>query len=160
MIIRPAETTDHDAIFAMIDPVFKAGETYAIDRDMDRDATLAYWMHPEKQVFVAEDMGALWGTYYLVRNFGGGGSHICNCGYITAKVARGKGVARQMLQHSLETAKVASFRAMMYNSVVATNTRAVDTWLRAGFEQVGRVPEAFNHPAHGYVDTLVMLKRL
>ncbi len=160
MIIRTAQNQDRDAIFSMIDPVFKAGETYAIDRDMDRDATLAYWMHPDKQVFVVDDAGQLLGTYYLVRNFGGGGRHICNCGYITDAASRGKGVARQMLDHSLISAKTAGFRAMMYNSVVATNTRAVDTWKRAGFEQVGRVPEAFLHPAQGYVDTLVMLKRL
>lgn len=160
MIIRPVAPHDHDAVYAMIDPVFQAGETYAIDRDMDRAATLAYWLHPEKQTFVAEQDGQVLGTYYLVRNFGGGGSHICNCGYITDAAARGKGVARMMLDHSLKTAKAAGFRAMMYNSVVATNTRAVDTWKRAGFEQVGRVPDAFHHPTQGYVDTLVMLKAL
>lgn len=160
MKIRQAETRDHATIFTMIDPVFKAGDTYAIDRDLNRDQTLAYWCALEKTVFVVEDKDTLLGTYYLVRNFGGGGSHVCNCGYITSEAARGKGVARTMLNHSLKTAKDAGFRAMMYNSVISTNIRAVQTWQRAGFEQVGRLPDAFNHPDHGYVDALVMFKTL
>lgn len=160
MIVRPVTCKDHSRLFEMIDPVFKAGETYAIDRDMDRDATLAYWMHPDKQVFGVETGGKLVGTYYLMRNFGGGGSHICNCGYITDTSARGQGVARLMLDHSLNTARASGYRAMMYNAVVSTNTRAVAIWKRAGFQQLGRVPDAFHHPEHGYVDTLIMFRKL
>ena len=49
---------------------------------------------------------------------------------------------------------------MQYNFVVANNTRAIDTWLRAGFETVGRLPAAFKHPSDGYIDALVMVKDL
>ena len=49
---------------------------------------------------------------------------------------------------------------MQYNCVVATNTRAIDTWERAGFATVGRLPGAFRHPTKGYVDALVMFKDL
>ena len=49
---------------------------------------------------------------------------------------------------------------MQYNFVVSTNTRAIATWQRAGFEVVGRLPGAFNHPREGYVDALVMFRKL
>ena len=52
------------------------------------------------------------------------------------------------------------FKAMQFNFVVATNTRAVRLWERLGFSVVGRLPGAFNHQRLGYVDALIMFKRL
>ncbi|SMX33472.1 GNAT family N-acetyltransferase [Maliponia aquimaris] len=160
MKIRAAEEADRDAVWAMLEPVFRAGDTYTVDPDIGREAALTYWFGPERRVFVAEDGGERLGTYYIVRNQKGGGSHVCNCGYVTAPAARGRGVARQMLAHSLELAPRLGFRAMQYNFVVSTNTRAVETWQRAGFEVVGRLPGAFRHPQQGYVDALVMYRAL
>lgn len=144
----------------MLEPVFRAGDTYTIDRDISRAAALAYWTGPERRVFVFEADGVVLGSYYLVRNQGGGGAHVCNCGFVTADAARGRGVARAMLAHALETATVAGFRAMQFNFVVESNVRAVDTWRRAGFDVVGRLPGAFEHPTQGYVDALVMYRSL
>lgn len=160
MMIRRATEADHDAVWAMLEPVIRAGDTYTIDPDMPRDAALAYWFGPERQVFMAEKDGRALGTYYLVRNQKGGGSHVCNCGYVTAPEARGKGVARAMLAHSLEQARGSGFAAMQFNFVVATNSRAIDTWQRAGFDIVGRLPKAFHHPSKGMVDALVMYRKL
>lgn len=160
MIIRKAVEADRAAVWTMLEPVFRAGDTYTIDPDIPREAALDYWFGPERHVFVAEDAGEALGTYYMVRNQKGGGSHVCNCGYVTAPAAQGRGVARAMLAHSLEEAPRLGFRAMQYNFVVSTNTRAVATWQRAGFEVVGRLPGAFLHPAEGYVDALVMYRTL
>ena len=160
LTIRPATRSDDDAVWAMLEPVFRAGDTYAIDPDIPRDDALAYWFGPERRVFLAVDAGTPLGTYYMVRNQKGGGSHVCKCGYVTAPAARGRGVARAMLAHSLDEARRAGFRAMQFNFVVATNTRAIATWERAGFDMVGRLPGAFLHPREGYVDALVMYKTL
>lgn len=160
MIIRPAGPGDADALWAMLGPVFRAGETYTIARDIDRAAALAFWQAPEKTVFVAEADGAPLGTYYIKPNHGGGGAHVCNCGYVTSPEAQGRGVARAMLTHSLGTARDMGFTAMQYNFVIETNIRAIDTWARAGFETVGRLPKAFRHPRAGLVDALVMWKDL
>ena len=65
-----------------------------------------------------------------------------------------------VVAHSLDTARARGYRAMQYNFVVATNARAIDTWQRAGFGIVGRLPGAFLHPRSGYVDALVMFKDL
>ena len=158
--IRPAARADDDAIWAMLEPVIRGGETYALPRDMSREEALAYWFAPEKTVLLAEADGRPLGTYYLRPNAMGGGDHVCNCGYITAQAAQGKGIARTMLADSLDRAREAGFRAMQYNFVISTNTRAVDTWERAGFDIVGRLPGAYRHPSLGYVDALVMFRAL
>ena len=158
--VRPATGADEAAIWAILEPVFRAGDTYTIDPDISRDDALAYWMGASHGTFVAEAGGETLGTYYLKRNQAGGGSHVCNCGYVTAPAARGRGVARAMLAHSLDEAKRRGFRAMQFNFVVATNTRAIATWERAGFEVVGRLPAAFLHPNAGFTDALVMYKDL
>jgi len=60
----------------------------------------------------------------------------------------------------LDAARADGYRAMQFNAVVATNTRAVELWRSLGFEVIGRVPEGFRHPTRGYVDLLVMHRRL
>lgn len=158
MLIRAFESRDRDAVWAILEPVIRAGETYTLDRDMSREAALAYWTGPDKQAFVAEADGEVVGTYYLRANQAGGGAHVANCGYMTAQGR--KGVARAMCAHSLERAAARGFRAMQFNFVVSTNTRAVALWEAMGFEVVGRLPAAFDHPARGFVDALVMFKTL
>ena len=158
--IRPATRADEAQIWAILEPVIRGGETYALPRDMTRKQALDYWFAPANTVLVAEAGGAVLGTYYLRPNAMGGGDHVCNCGYATAPAAQGMGVARTMLADSLDRSRAAGFRAMQYNFVIATNTRAVDIWQRAGFEVVGRLPGAYRHPTEGYVDALVMYRRL
>jgi ribosomal protein S18 acetylase RimI-like enzyme len=100
------------------------------------------------------------GTYFLQANQQGGGSHVANCGYITVPWATGRGVARSMCAHSLERARERGFTAMQFNFVVSTNERALALWQHFGFEIVGRLPGAFQHPIKGFVDALVMYRSL
>ena len=100
------------------------------------------------------------GTYFLRANQQGGGAHVANCGYVTASAAQGRGIARAMCLHSLDRAKDRGFRAMQFNFVVSTNERAVKLWAALGFETVGRLPRAFEHPERGFVDALVMYREL
>ncbi|NMG40867.1 GNAT family N-acetyltransferase [Chelativorans sp. ZYF759] len=160
MLIRPVQAGDHDAIWSIIGPTIRAGETYTLDRDLSRDAALSYWLGSDKETFVAEVEGRILGTYYLRANQGGGGRHVCNCGYMTAPEAAGRGVARAMHDHSLARARQRGFRAMQFNFVVSTNERAVRLWQSLGFETVGRLPRAFDHPVEGMVDALVMYRDL
>jgi len=158
MLIRSAQSSDHDAIWNILEPVIRAGETYTLPRDFTRDESLGYWFEEGHDVFVAEDAGEIVGTYFLRSNQKGGGSHVANCGYITASHATGRGVARAMCRHSLRQAHQRGFRAMQFNFVVATNHRAVRLWESCGFAVVGRLPEAFRHPTAGFVDALVMYR--
>lgn len=156
MSIRPAIDRDNDAIWAILEPVIRRGETYTLPRDMTRQQALEFWFAPGNETFVWEADGDVLGTYFLRANQRGGGSHVANCGYVTADAAQGRGIARAMCLHSLERAKERGFRAMQFNFVVSTNTRAVELWKKLGFEIVGRLPGAFQHPELGYVDALIM----
>jgi len=158
--IRKVSAADADRVWAVLEPVIRAGETYTLPREMSREGALAFWFATSHEVFVAEDDGAVVGTYFLRANQGGGGSHVANCGYVTAPEATGKGVARAMCTHSMEWAKERGFRAMQFNFVVSSNERAVRLWKSLGFEIVGRLPEAFLHPTAGYTDAYVMYREL
>ncbi|MFE8585520.1 GNAT family N-acetyltransferase [Sphingomonas sp. NCPPB 2930] len=160
MPIRPASPADASAIAAIILPVIRAGETYALDPAMSEEAAIAYWFGGDKTVFVAEEDGAILGTYYLRANQAGGGDHVANAGYMTAPAARGKGVARAMALHSFDEARARGFTAMQFNFVVASNAAAVHLWTALGFATVGWVPGAFRHPALGPVEALVMHRPL
>lgn len=158
--VRAAGPDDRNAVWAILEPVIRAGETYTLPREIGREEALEYWFGGEHEVFVAEEAGRAVGTYFLCPNQRGGGAHVANCGYITAADATGKGVARAMCAHSLEHAKRRGFRAMQFNFVVSTNEIAVRLWKSFGFEIVGRLPQAFLHPVAGYVDAYVMYRVL
>jgi len=157
-MIRAATAADWPQIWAILEPTIRAGETYALDRAMGEDAARAYWLAHE--AFVYEADGQVLGTYCLRPNQAGGGAHVCNCGFMTGQAAQGRGVARAMGLHALNHARARGFRAMQFNFVVSTNTRAVALWESLGFQVVGRLPGAFKHPTLGYVDVLVMFQPL
>ena len=160
MTIRRAETGDRNAIGRILEPVIRAGETYTLPRDLSREEALEYWFSDGKQVWVAEEADGIIGTYFLKANQRGGGSHVANCGYMTATELQGRGVARAMCEHSLRIARERGFRAMQFNFVVSANERAVRLWQSFGFEIVGRLPRVFEHPKLGFVDALVMFRKL
>ena len=109
---------------------------------------------------MASDGDSCLGTYYIRPNQGGGGAHVCNCGYMTAPAARGRGLARAMCEASQDQARALGYKAMQYNLVLSTNTVAVGLWQRLGFDVVGQLPRAFDHPTKGLIDALVMYKWL
>jgi L-amino acid N-acyltransferase YncA len=160
MLIRPARAEDVAAIWSIIGPTIRAGETYALDPHLSEADAMRYWLSPDKETFVAEEEGAILGTYFMRPNQAGGGAHVCNCGYMTSATATGRGIARAMCQHSLHYARTRGYLAMQFNFVVSTNERAVRLWQSLGFQLVGRLPLAFKHPVRGYVDALVMFQAL
>ena len=62
MLIRHSEARDDDAIWRILEPTFRAGETYPIPRDISRFDALAYWRSPGHAVFVADDARKIVGT--------------------------------------------------------------------------------------------------
>ncbi len=160
LTIRRATPADAGAIWGILKPVLRAGETYALPSEWSRSKALAYWLSQNHEVFVAEMNELVIGTYYLQANQLGGGAHVANCGYVTAQNSTGRGVATAMCQHSLRHAKERGFRAMQFNCVVSSNERAVRLWRQLGFEIIGTIPEGFKHPKLRLVDALVMHRQL
>ena len=160
IVIRTVRDTDSDALWPLLRDTIRKGDTYAIDPNLTRERVLDLWVEQPRAVYVAERDGHILGTYYIKSNHAGNGAHVCNCGYIVAAEARGQGIARALCLHSQAEAVKLGYLAMQFNLVVATNVGAIHLWTDLGFETVGRLPQAFDHPEAGLVDALVMYKWL
>ena len=160
MEIREATDRDFTGIWRIFQPIVAAGETYGYPPDATRVEARRLWLEQPRMSFVAEIDDEVLGTYYIKTNHPGPGSHVCNCGYMVAEAARGRGLASAMCEHSQAVARALGYRAMQFNFVAASNEGAVRLWQRHGFDTVGRLPGAFHHPTQGYVDALVMFKQL
>ncbi|MGE0463500.1 MAG: N-acetyltransferase family protein [Vicinamibacterales bacterium] len=160
LIIRPALSADRDGVWQVFHEVVSAGDTYAWPPGTTREEAMGLWFPTAGWTYVAENDGQLVGTYLLKANQPGQGSHVANCGYMVARAASGRGVGEAMCRHSMDEARRLGFRAMQFNFVVSTNTRAVALWKKCGFSIVGTVPQAFRHPTLGFVDTYVMHRLL
>jgi L-amino acid N-acyltransferase YncA len=160
MTIRPARTTDFDAMWRIFQAIVAAGTTYVFDRDTSRDDALAYFVGPGIASWVAEDDGRIVAMYKLVPNRRDRGSHVANASFMVDPDHAGRGVGKAIGRHCLREARRAGFLAMQFNFVVSTNTRAVVLWQTLGFEIVGRVPNAFRHSELGLVDVYVMYRSL
>jgi ribosomal protein S18 acetylase RimI-like enzyme len=159
--IRRLQPFDWPDVWPILQATFRAGDTYAFDPQCGEAEIRRAWTELPAATYVAcADDGRILGTYYIKPNQPGLGSHVCNCGYVVAAAAQGHGIATAMCEHSQREAQAMGFRAMQFNLVVSSNTRAIDLWRRLGFAIVGTLPGAFRHPQLGYVDALVMYKSL
>ena len=160
MNIREATREDFDRIWPIFSEVVAAGETYAYARDTTREQALKIWIETPRKTLLCEEDGKVLGTYYIKTSQAGPGDHVCNCGYMVASAARGRGLATAMCEHSQALARELGYKAMQFNFVASTNEVAVRLWNKLGFATVGCLPKAFRHPTLGYVDALVMYKWL
>jgi len=159
--IRPYEAADWPAVWALLEPVFRAGETFPHDPAISEAEAQLAWVEQTQAVMVAVDpAGALVGTYYLRPNSLALGAHVANAGYVVAEGARRRGIGSLLCQHSLQAARRLGFRAMQFNLVVSTNTAGIRCWQHNGFQVVGTLPGAFRHKQLGFVDALVMVQAL
>ena len=159
--IRLFDENDWGATWRIIEPVLRAGETYAFSPDITEKEAHQVWVETPLATFVAEGKNdSILGTYFIKPNQPELGSHVCNCGYIVAQEARGKGIAAKMCEHSQHEAVSLGFRAMQFNLVVSTNESAIRLWKRLGFDIIGVLPESFRHYRLGFVDANIMYKLL
>lgn len=159
-VIRPAQVDDFPAIWSIFEPVVLAGDTYAIPTNISFRDARKLWLESPLATYVASEGDVVLGTFYLKPNQAGGGGHVCNCGYMVAETARGRGLATAMCNYSQQEALRLGFKAMQFNLVLSTNSAAVALWEKLGFDIVGTLPRAFDHPQQGLVDAFVMYKWL
>jgi len=158
--IRQFKAGDWKQIWPIIEKIFRAGETYPQPPDTSEDEARRAWTDLPTATYVILDDGRIVGTYYIKPNQPGLGAHVCNCGYMVAEDAWGRGIGTAMCRHSQDEARRLGFRAMQFNLVVSTNERSIRLWRKNGFETIGVLPRAFNHRRAGYVDAWVMYKPL
>jgi L-amino acid N-acyltransferase YncA len=156
--IREATSDDWDGIWSFLRQIVAAGETYAYDPHMSEDEARRLWMvgPPARTVVAVGEDGAILGTANMYANRPGPGAHVASASFMVDPARGGRGVGRALGEHMLGWAREEGFRAVQFNAVVETNERAVALWRSLGFRVIGTVPEAFHHPAHGYVGLHVM----
>lgn len=159
--IRPLRPNDWSATWGMLEPVFKAGETFPHDPCIRAEEARRLWVEEAQATYVAIDAEEeIVGTYYLKPNSLALGAHVANAGYVVAEATRGQGIGSLLCRHSQEEARRLGYRAMQFNLVVSTNQAGLRTWQGNGFRIVGTLPGAFRHSRLGYIDAHVMFKEL
>ena len=158
--IRETLEEDFDQIWKIFQQIVSAGETFAIQRNASKIEAHKIWIEQPQKTYVYFEKKNVLGTYYLKQNYGGGGGHVCNCGYMVDMEAKGNGLGTKMCVHSQNIAKELGYKAMQFNLVLVSNKQAVNLWTKLGFDTIGKIPKAFEHPKIGYVDALIMHKWL
>ena len=159
---RPYQPDDWPGTWAILKPVFRAGETYPMAPDITEEAAHYHWIESTTTVFLAlsDTDDSILGTYYLKPNSAALGAHVCNAGYVVGESERGQGIGTGLGKHSLKQAAALGFHAMQFNLVVASNEASVRLWRKLDFDLVGTLPRAFKHAELGYIDALVLYKML
>lgn len=160
MTIRKATTEDWERIWPIFQEVVSAGQTYAYDVETTKEQGQQIWFDVPRATYVFEEGNEILGTYFIKTNQAGPGKHVCNCGYMVAYPARGRGIASKMCRDSQKVAIALGYKAMQFNFVASSNEVAVHLWRKLGFEIVGELPKAFCHPSKGYINAFVMYKWL
>ena len=162
MLIRDADLEDWPAIWSFFQPIASAGETYCYDRDITSDEALRVWfLEPPGRTVVAVDADHIvLGTAKMYPNQAGPAAHVAGASFMVDPRTSGQGVGRALGEYVLDWARSEGFRAMQFNAVVETNTRAVALWRSLGFGVLTTVPEGFCHPEFGYVGLHIMHRRL
>ncbi|UNO41420.1 GNAT family N-acetyltransferase [Streptomyces sp. MST-110588] len=162
MLIREATAADWQQIWPFFRTIVSAGETYTYPRDLDEPTARELWLlrPPGRTVVAVDDSGTVLGSAKMNPNHMGGGSHIAGGSFMVAPGHAGRGVGRALGQYALDWARAEGYRAMQFNAVVETNTRAVALWQSLGFEIMTTLPEGFQHPTKGFVGLHIMYRRL
>ena len=158
--LRPYQASDWPQLWPILHEVFLAGDTFPNPPETSEEEARTYWLETPPLCTVAYRGEELVGSYHLIANQKGLGSHVANAGFVVKNSCRGTGEGRALGLDCLAQARSLGFRAMQFNLVVATNTASYRLWLSLGFTTIGRLPKAFNHQQLGLVDAFIMYREL
>lgn len=149
-------------IWPFLREIVAAGDTFTYDPDLDEARARGLWLlaPPGRTVVAVDTDGTIVGSAKMNPNQGGPGSHVASASFMVDRARRGNGVGRALGEHAIEWARRHGYRAVQFNAVAASNTRAVALWRSMGFEVIATIPEGFRHPTLGYVGLHVMYLRL
>ncbi len=103
LTIRAMEPADWPAVWRLLEPVFRSGETFPHGPEITEAQAHDLWVGQIPAVMVAVDAAkAVVGTYYLKPNSLTLGAHFANAGYVGAPHCRRQGIGSRLCQHSLQ----------------------------------------------------------
>jgi L-amino acid N-acyltransferase YncA len=157
MEIRPITEADWPQVWAVIQDVVTAEETFAYDPAMTEEQARDIWINePPGRTVVAVEGDRVLGTAHMGPNRPGPGSHVSTASFMVADHARRKGLGTALCTAALEWARLQGYAGMQFNAVVETNAAAVQVYQRLGFRILGTVPRAFRHRTEGLVGLHLM----
>ncbi len=161
IIIRKADVLkDYDRIWEIFKKIISTGDTYVFDPNTPKETLSNHWFAGYMDTFVAEEDDTIVGTYIIKPNQIDLGNHIANGSYMVNPAYQGKGIGKQLCEHSIEFAKNKGYLGIQFNIVVSTNEVAVELWKKCGFKIIGKTPNGFRHQQFGLVDTYIMFREL
>lgn len=161
VMIRPATDADWPSIWPFFRSIVEAGHSYAFPLGLTPEEAHPWWMErPPGLTVVATEGDAVLGSAKMGPNRPGRGAHVATASFMVDPAHGSRGVGRALGEFVLEWSRAAGYRAIQFNAVVETNAPAVRLWRSLGFEIIGTIPEAFDHPTHGLVGLHVMYRKL
>jgi len=161
MRIRTADDADWPQIYPFYSTVMAEERTYPFPPRQTLDEAKPWWMEsPPGRTVVAVDGDTIVGSAKMGANRPGRGAHIATGSFLVDPAHRGRGIGRALGEHTIEWCRSQGFHGIQFNAVVSVNHPAVHLWQSLGFDIVGTVPDAFDHPDHGLVGLHVMFRRL
>ncbi|MCC9068869.1 GNAT family N-acetyltransferase [Arthrobacter cryoconiti] len=190
MLIREATADDWSGIWAVVEPVVRAGESYTFPVNSSEAIMRQIWLpenaaltavpvghvepaakdtsvssRPSRTFVVTEETGGasapmVVATAQLHPNFPAAGSHIANASFMVHPDHEDKGYGRLLAHHVLNAAFADNYRGILFNAVVESNEGAIHLWESLGFEIMATIPGAFDHPSLGPVALHIMFKPL
>ncbi|AIY03825.1 MULTISPECIES: GNAT family N-acetyltransferase [Arthrobacter] len=161
MEIRPCTDEDWPSIFDFYRVTMAEGRTYAFSDNQTLEEARPWWMEqPPGQTVVATEGVGIIGSAKMGPNRPGRGQHIATASFLVDPSHRGQGVGRALGEYVIDWAQREGYRGIQFNAVVQTNHPAVHLWQSLGFEIIGTVPEAFDHPEEGLVGLHLMYQDL
>jgi GNAT superfamily N-acetyltransferase len=159
--IRDFSEPDWAQVWAIVRDVVRAQDTFPYDPAMTEQEAREMWIEkPPDLTVVAVDDERVLGTAKMGANRPGPGSHVSTASFMVAADARGRGVGTALCRFALDWARERGYAGMQFNAVAESNHVAVDLYKRLGFDVVGTVPGAFEHPTLGRVGLHVMYREL
>lgn len=160
MFIRKATKKDFPQMLPIFREVIEGGDTYDFEETASDQDAFDYWFGKGVTSFVMEDDGKILGFYKIIQNHRGRGSHVANASFMVSRETRGNGIGRKMGEDCIRVAREMGFRAIQFNFVISTNEPAMHLWKSLGFQELCRLPGAFNHKKLGFVDAVIFYLEL
>ena len=148
---RKYRSHDLPAMLEIWNDIIEEGVSFPAEKPLSPAEAEAYFASQTATVCAFEGETLL-GVSILHPNNVGRCSHIANASYGVSKDARGRGLGRRLVEHSLKTAREYGFCGLQFNAVVAANLAAIHLYESIGFQRIGTVEGGYRLPDGSYTD--------